>query len=70
VARNPKAKRRGLPPLPKGDRLEVRSVRLPEALITRAEAYGELTATVEKALTAWLDEWEGRAHEILSRRDD
>lgn len=70
MARKSKAKRRGRPRLAKGVRREVRSVRLPAALWTRAEAYGELTATIERALTAWLDEWEGRAHEILARRTD
>lgn len=70
MARKAKPKRRGRPPLPKADRREVRSVRLPAALWQRAEAYGELTATIERALTAWLDQWEGRAHEILTRRDD
>lgn len=67
MARKPKAKRRGRPPLAKGVRREVRSVRLPAALWARAEAYGELTATIERALTAWLDMWEGRAHEIQAR---
>lgn len=70
MPRKPKAKRRGRPRLAKGIRREVRSVRLPQALWTRAEAYGELTATIERALTAWLDHWEGRAHEILARRTD
>lgn len=70
MARKPKAKRRGRPPLAKEARREVRSVRLPAALWTRAEAYGEITATIERALTVWLDQCEGRAHEILARRTD
>lgn len=70
MARKPKAKRRGRPRLPKADRRERRSLRLPAALWQRAEAYGEVTATIEKALVAWLDEWEGRAHERLARRTD
>jgi hypothetical protein len=65
-----KAKRRGRPPLAKGAVRQVYSVRLPAALVARAEAYGGLTATVEQALTAWLDQWEGRAHEILAQRDE
>ena len=70
MARKPKAKRPGRPRLPKGDRREVLPVRLPSALIARAKAYGPPGEVVEKALTAWLDEWEGRAHEILARRTD
>jgi hypothetical protein len=70
MARKPKAKRVGRPSLSKDARREVRSVRLPTALWKRAAAYGELTATIERALTAWLDQWEGRAHEILARRTD
>jgi hypothetical protein len=66
VARKPKAKRRGRPSLPKGERREVLPVRLPSALIARAKAYGAPAEVVEKALTAWLDQWEGRAHEILA----
>jgi hypothetical protein len=65
-----KAKRRGRPPLAKGTQRQVYSIRLPAALVARAEAYGGLTATIEQALTAWLDQWEGRAHEILARRMD
>jgi hypothetical protein len=56
MARKPKAKSRGRPPLAKGARREVRSVRLPPALWARAEVYGELTATIERALVAWLDQ--------------
>ena len=70
MARKAKAKRPGRPALSKDARREVRSVRLPGGLWKRAEAYGELTATIEQALTAWLDQWEGRAHEILARRAD
>lgn len=55
MARKTKAKRPGRPPLPTAERREVRSVRLPAALWARAEAHGELTATVERALRAWLD---------------
>jgi hypothetical protein len=69
MPRKAKAKRRGRPPLAKGVARQVYSVRLPTALVARAEAYGGLTSTVEQALTAWLDEWEGRAHEILARRE-
>lgn len=70
MARKAKAKRRGRPRLAKGTQRQVYSVRLPAALVARAEAYGALTATIERALTAWLDQWEGRAHEILARRDE
>jgi len=65
-----KAKRRGRPPLAKGAVRQVYSIRLPPALAERATAYGGLTETIEKALTYWLEHWEGRAHEILARRDD
>jgi hypothetical protein len=70
VKAKPKAKRRGRPPLAKEDRRQVYSIRLLPALAARAQAYCELTATVERALTYWLDQWEGRAHEILARRTD
>lgn len=70
MARKAKAKRVGRPSLSKDARREVRSIRLPGALWKRAEAYGEITATMERALTKELDELEGRAHEILARRDD
>lgn len=70
MARKAKAKRVGRPSLSKDARREVRSIRLPGALWKRAEAYGEITATIECALTAWLDTWEGRAHKILARRTD
>jgi hypothetical protein len=70
MARKPKAKRVGRPSLSKDARREVRSIRLPGALWKRAEAFGEVTATVERALTAWLDQWEGHGLEILARRDD
>lgn len=69
MPRKPKAKRVGRPSLSKDARREVRSIRLPGALWTRAEAYGELTATIEMALVKHLDELEGRAHEILARED-
>jgi hypothetical protein len=70
MARKPKAKRVGRPSLSKDARREGRSIRLPRALWRRAEAFGEVTATVERALTAWLDQWEGQGLEILARRDD
>jgi hypothetical protein len=70
MAPRKKAKRRGRPPLPKGERREVLPVRLPSALIARAKGYGAPGEVVERALTYWLDQWEGRAHEILARRDD
>jgi hypothetical protein len=54
MARQAKKKRPGRPALAKADRREVRSVRLPAALWARVEAYGEITATIETALTAWL----------------
>lgn len=56
MARKAKAKRPGRPTLPKAERREIRSVRLPAALWTRVEAHGEITATIERALTAWLDD--------------
>lgn len=58
MARKAKAKRPGRPRKPKAERREVRSVRLPAPLWTRAEACGEITATIERALTAWLDDIE------------
>jgi hypothetical protein len=70
MARKPKAKRRGPKPLPPGARREVYSVRLLPALVARADAYGERTAVIERALTAWLDQWEGRAHEILAKQTE
>jgi hypothetical protein len=70
MARKPKARSPGRPRLPKGERREVLPVRLPSALIARVMAYGPPAEVVEQALTAWLDEWEGRAHEILARRTD
>jgi hypothetical protein len=70
MARKAKAKRPGRPRLAKGERREVLPVRLPSALIARAKAYGKPAEVVEKALTYWLDHWEGRAHEILARRTD
>jgi len=50
-------------------------VRLTGELWGRVERYckatrTEMTAAVEQALTAWLDEWEGHAHEILARTDE
>ena len=70
MARKPKAKRPGRPSLPRGERREVLPVRLSSALIARAKACGKPGDVVEKALTYWLDHWEGRAHEILARRTD
>lgn len=61
MARKPKAKRPGRPALPKGERREVRSVRLPAALWARVESHGEVTATIQKALEIWLDRAEYRA---------
>lgn len=62
--------RPGPKPLPPGERREVLPVRLPSALIARAKACGKPGDVVEKALIYWLDHWEGRAHEILARRDE
>lgn len=57
MARTAKAKRRpGPKPLPPGERREVYSIRLLPALVARADAYGQRTAVIERALTAWLDE--------------
>ena len=70
MTRKPKAKRPGRPALPRGERRDVLPIRLPSALIARARAYGLPGEVVERALMAWLDEWEGRAHEILARRTD
>jgi hypothetical protein len=70
MPRKAKAKRVGRPALSKDARREVRSIRLPGALWKRAEAFGEVTATIEKALTLWLDQWEGQGLEILARRTD
>ncbi len=70
MPRKPKARRPGRPRLPRSERREVLPVRLPSALIARAKAYGAPGEVVEKALIYWLDQWEGRAHEILARRTD
>lgn len=59
MARKPKIKRPGRPALPKGERREVYSVRLPTALAERATAVAvdkKLTTAVEYALKLWLDE--------------
>ncbi len=58
MTRKAKAKRRGRPPLAKGAVRQVYSIRLLPALAERATAHGSLTETIERALTAWLDEWE------------
>lgn len=54
MARKPKAKRLGRPPLAKEIRREGRSVRLPQALWAELEAYGEVTATIERAVKEFL----------------
>lgn len=58
MPRKAKAKRRGRPALAKGVRRTNRSIRLPDALWARAEAHGEVTATVEQALMEYLDRYD------------
>lgn len=66
MPRKPKAKRRpGRPALP-GGRVKVTTT-LPHGYLEKLQAIGKGNAS---AAIVWLvDEWEGRAHEILARND-
>lgn len=64
MARKPKAKPRGRPALPRVPF----TTTLPPGYPERLRTIGKGNAS---AAIVWLvDEWEGRAHEILARRDD
>lgn len=55
MPRKPKAKRPGRPALAKGTGREMRAIRLPPALWRRIEAFGPVTATIERGVTELLD---------------
>jgi len=55
MARKPKAKPMGRPPLPPGRQKEQRSVRLPPGLWKRIDARGKAPEVIERAVTEYLD---------------
>ena len=63
MARKPKAKPLGRPPLPPGRQKEQRSIRLPPGLWKRIDERGKAPAVIEQAVTKYLDKSDNHSTE-------